>query len=223
MAKDKAKAKGKASKEKESKKPKKAVAAEEAPKKKGFPAKKGAFGRPAGAGGPSKPKAKKKPLPVFKAPDEFKPFFAKVMLKIAKDGIIDDVQMIRIKGSPTNENAKTVDMSLLDPDTLRRFAARYCAVAFIKSDKKRLPGNSIAQLLLRIGYKKDSGQLTTSCKSIKFKEGKDGKAKMLDKKDPKYRALRKPMRLIPGAFTKVGQFPSAADLKALLKNQESDE
>lgn len=188
----------------------------EAPVKKkgGFPAKK--------IGGPSKPKSKKKPLPTFKAPEDFKPFFARVTIRIAKDGIIDDIGMTRIKGSPTNEKAKTVDMALLDPDTLRRFTARYAGAAFIKSDKKRLAGVSIAQMLLRVGSKKDTGALTTACKSIKFKEGKDGKPKLLDKKDPRYRALRKPMRTLPGAFTKVTAFPSAADLKALLKEVEED-
>lgn len=222
MAKDKAKAKakGKASKEKESKKSKKA-AKEEAPKKK-----KGAFGRPVGTpgkGGAKKAKSKRKPLAVFKAPEDFKPFFAKVGVRVDKDGIISDVQMIRVKGNPSNESAKTVDMGLLDPFTLRRFTARYAGAAFIKSDKKRLPGNSTAQMVLRVSANRETGALKCSCKDIRFKEGKDGKAKLLDKKDARYRALRKPMRLIPGAFTKVTPFPSAADLKALLKAQEADE
>jgi hypothetical protein len=209
MAKDKAKAKAK-----ESKKSKKSADAEEAPKKKGFPPKKG--------DGKSKPKSKKKPLPVFKAPDEFKAFFAKLNVKIGKDGIIDDIQVTRIKGSPTNENAKTVDMSLWDPETLRRFAIRYAGAAFIKSDKKRIAGPSMASMLMRVGAKKDTGALSVRFKDIKFKAGKDAKIKMLDKKDPIYRALRKPARLVPAAFTKVKPFPSAADLKALLK-AEADE
>lgn len=207
MAKAKEKAKAKESKKKSSKE-------DVAPKKKGFPAKK--------AGGSTKAKSKKKPLPVFKAPSEFKPFFSRVGVKIDKDGIISDVSMTRIKGSPTNENAKTVDMALLDPDTLRRFAVRYAAAAFIRSDKKRLPGASMAQMILRVSMNKATGGLKCSCKDIKFKEGKDGKVKALDKKDPKYRALRKPMRFIPGAFTKVGPFPSAADLKALLKSKDEE-
>lgn len=204
MAKDKAKAK-------ESKKTTKKPAKEEAPKKKGFPPKK--------AGGAAK-KSKKKPMPIFKAPEDFKPFFSRVSVKIDKDGIISDVGMIRLKGSPTNENAKTVNMALLDPDTLRRFASRYCAVAFVRSDKKRLPGSSVAQMILRVSMNKETRAIKCSCKDIRFKEGKDGKVKALDKKDPKYRVLRKPMRFIPAAFTKVGPFPSAADLKALLKSSE---
>lgn len=207
---DKAKAKAK-----ESKKAKKSSKdEEEAPKKKGFPPKKG--------DGKSKPKAKKKPLPVFKAPADFKAFFAKVNVKIAKDGIIDDVQVIRIKGSPTNENAKTVDLGLWDAETLRRFAIRYAGAAFIKSDKKRLAGPSMAQLLMRVGANKETGALKVSFKNIKFKLKDDKKPKLLDKKDPIYRALRKPARLVPGAFTKVKEFPSAADLKALLKAQDEE-
>jgi hypothetical protein len=208
---DKAKAKAK-----ESKKAKKSSKEEEAPPKKkgGFPPKK--------TDGKSKPKAKKKPLPTFKAPADFKAFFAKVNVKIAKDGIIDDVQVIRIKGSPTNENAKTVDMSLWDPETLRRFAIRYAGAAFIKSDKKRVAGPSGAQLLMRVGANKETGALKVSFKNITFKLKDDKKAKLLDKKDPIYRALRKPARLVPGAFTKVKEFPSAADLKALLKSQDEE-
>lgn len=207
---DKAKAKAK-----ESKKVKKSVKEEEpAPKKKGFPPKK--------TDGKAKPKAKKKPLPTFKAPADFKAFFAKVNVKIAKDGIIDDVQVIRIKGSPTNENAKTVDLGLWDPETLRRFAIRYAGAAFIKSDKKRIAGPAGAQLLMRVGANKETGALKVSFKNIKFKLKDDKKAKLLDKKDPVYRALRKPARLVPGAFTKVKEFPSAADLKALLKSQDEE-
>lgn len=209
MAKDKAKAKAK-----ESKKAYKADADEEKPKKKGFPPKK--------EGGAKKAKSKRKPLPTFKAPEDFKPFYARVSVKIAKDGIIDDVQMIRIKGSPTNENAKTVDVGAWDQDTLRRFAVRYAGAAFIKSDKKRVSGPSAAQMLLRVGVNKETNALKCNIKDIKFKDGKDGKAKMLDKKNPVYRALRKPARLLPGAFTKCKAFPSAADLKALNKANEEE-
>lgn len=216
---DKAKAKAKAKEElkkvgKKSKDMPKKADVEDAPKKKGFPPKK--------TDGKSKPKAKKKPLPTFKAPADFKAFFAKVNVKIAKDGIIDDVQVIRIKGSPTNENAKTVDLGLWDSETLRRFAIRYAGAAFIKSDKKRIAGPSGAQLLMRVGANKETGALKVSFKNIKFKLKDDKKPKLLDKKDPIYRALRKPARLVPGAFTKVKEFPSAADLKALLKSQDEE-
>lgn len=192
---------------------------DEKPKKKGFPFQKGS-----GSGkGKAKAKSKKKPLPVFKAPEDFKPFYARVNVRIDKDGIISDLSMTRIKGSPSNENAKTVKFDLYDPATEKRFAARYCAVAFVRSDKKRLPENSMARFLLRVSSNKETGALKCSCKEIALKIGKDGKAKMLDKKDPYYRNLRKPMRFSPAAFTKVKPFPSAADIKALEKARDGEE
>lgn len=178
--------------------------------------------RLARANGTAKPKAKtkRKPIPVFKAPEEFKPFFLKALVQIDKDGIITDMKATRIKGSPTNPNAKTVDMGLHDPDTLRRIAVRFAGPAFIRSDAKRLPGKSAAQLLMRVGANRETGAIRVGIKEIRFKAFDAKKPVLLDKKDPRYRALRKPVRLMPAAFTKTKPFPTAADLKALLKSVE---
>lgn len=165
--------------------------------------------------------AAKKKVHIFKAPAEFKPFFAKVAVKIGKDGLFSDMRVIRIKGSATNENAKTVDMALHDPETLRRMAARYGGAAFVTSEAKRLPANSTITFLMRVGKKSDTGALTTSFKDFKIKGKDDKKAKLLDKKDPIYRRARKPVRFMPAAFTSVKEFPSAAELKAL--NATNDE
>jgi len=168
---------------------------------------------------PAKKKAKK-PIPTFKAPEGFKPFFAKVAVKIGKDGLFSDLKVVRVKGSPTNENAKTVDMELHDPVTLRRIAARYAGPAFVTSIDKRLPANSTIMFLMRVGMKKDGGILTTSLKDFRIKGKDDKKSKALDKKDPIYRRARKPVRVLPGAFVNVKEFPSAAELKALTASDE---
>lgn len=212
MAKEKVKAK-KADKESKSKKSSK-TSKELTPLEKA---------RLARASGKTKAKKKaKKNQVIFKAPEGFKPFFMRVSVLVDKDGIISDLKAIRVKGSITNENAKTVDMGLWDPDVLRRLTARYCAVAFVRNEAKRLPQGS-AQLVMRVSANRDTGALKVSIKDIKFKEGKDGKTKLLDKKDAKYRLLRKPARFLAGAFTKVKPFPSAAEIKTLLKSQDEND
>jgi hypothetical protein len=158
---------------------------------------------------------KKKVAIIFKAPETFKPFFARVVVKIAKDGLFSDMKVTRIQGSPKNENAKTVDMAAHDPDTLRKMAARYGGAAFVTNVDKRLPANSMISFQMRVGKKSDSGALTTAFKEFKFKGKDDKKAKVLDKSDPIYRRARKPVRFMPGAFTTIFPFPTNAELKAM--------
>lgn len=164
---------------------------------------------------------KKTGLPVFKAPAEFKPFFAKTLVRVGKDGLVTDMKVVRIKGSPTNENAKTVDMAAHDPQTLVKVAARYAGAAFVRNEGKRLPANSAIQFLMRVGVKKDTGALTVALKDFKLRDLATKKTKALDKKSPIYRLARKPTRYMPAAFTQVKEFPSAAELKEL--NASSDE
>ncbi len=177
------------------------------------PLEKARIARASGKG--KKKKAGKKAGHTFKAPEEVKSFFLNLQVKIDKDGIVGDMKATRIKGSPTNENAKKVDLGLHDPDTLRRLTARYCGKAFIGNESKRLPGNSLASLLMRVSISSADKTIKCSFKDIKFKEGKEGKLKKLDKKDAKYRNLRKPARFLASAFTKVKDFPSNAELKEL--------
>lgn len=169
--------------------------------------------------GKSKKKAKKAGV-VFKAPDSVKSFFMNVQARVDKDGIIGDMKATRIKGTPGSDSSKTVDMALHDPNTLLRFTARYCGKAFVGNESKRLPGNSVASMLMRVSINSSDKSIKCSFKEIKFKEGKDGKLKKLDKKDAKYRTLRKPARFLASAFTKVKDFPSNAELKELAAESE---
>lgn len=172
--------------------------------------------------GKKKSAGKKKALPVFKAPAEFKPFFARMSVRIGKDGLMSDLKVIRIKGSPTNEEAKTVDMALHDPETLVRIAARYAGPSFIRNEGKRIPANSIVSCLMRVGVKKENNQLTTAFKEFKLKNLETKKTKTLEKSDPIYRASRKPARWMPAAFTGVKPFPSNAELKAMGKEEDEE-
>jgi hypothetical protein len=189
------------------------------PVKKGFPAKK--------TGAAARKRPARKPIPTFKAPAEFKPFFMRVTMLTAKDGIITDVKATRIKGSPTNENAKTLDLSVYDPDTERRMATRFAGPTFIRNDSKRLPGNAKFDMLMRVGARKADDSLMVALREARMKVGKDGKAidikkdKKTGKPTVEWRTLRKALKFMPAAFTKVLPFPSAAEIKALYKRLES--
>ncbi len=166
----------------------------------------------AAGGGKSKGKKKKAKGVVFKAPEGTKSFFVKMLVKFDKDGILGDMKATRVKGNIGNENAKTVDLLLNDPETSRKLLSRYAAGVFIKNEAKRIAPLSAASLILRVSVTKDS-EIKTSFKEIKFKEGKEGKLKLLPKKHFTYRALRKPARMLAGAFTKIAEFPSNKELK----------
>ena len=173
------------------------------------------------SGGKGKAKSKKKAGIVFKAPEGTKPFFVRALLQFGKDGLFTDLKAVRIKGNAKNPDAKKVDLALWDPETHRKLGIRFAGAAFIRNEAKRLPANSVAQALFRIAISRDTGAIKVGLKEVKFKAGdSDKKAKTLEKKDPIYRAIRKPVKFMAAAFTKMKDFPSAADMKALTKAQE---
>jgi hypothetical protein len=170
--------------------------------------------------GTAKKKPKKKAGPVFKAPEGTKPFFVEAILMFDKDGLFTDMSATRIKGNAKNPDAKRVDLAAWDPTTHRRMAIRFAGASFVRNEGKRLAAGSQAKALFRIAIARDTGAVKVGLKEVKYREGKDGKAKTLDKKNPVYRAIRKPVKFMAAAFTKLKDFPSAADLKALNKTEE---
>lgn len=196
-----------------------AKSADKKSKKELSPLEKARLARAAG-GGATKKKAKKKKIE-FKAPEGEKPFFVRVGIAFDRDGLITDMSATRVKGNPQNENSKTVSLAEWDPDTLRRLSTRYAGPLFVRNEQKRLGAKSQAQLLIRVAINRETRFIKVSLKSAKFKV-EDKKAKTLEKKDPVYRALRKPMAFLAPAFTKVRPFPSAAELKALAKAKSED-
>jgi hypothetical protein len=171
------------------------------------------------SGKKSKKKVKKAGF-VFKAPEGTKPFFVRATLAYGKDGLFSDLKAVRIKGNAKNPDAKKVDMALWDPETHRRMGIRFAGASFVRNEAKRLPGNTQAQALFRVAISRDDGSIKVGLKEVKIKGAEGKKPKMLEKKDPMYRAIRKPVKFMAAAFTKMKDFPSAADLKALLKGQE---
>lgn len=197
---------------------------EEKPEKKGFPAKKGF---PPKKGGAAK---KKKALPTWQAPADFKPHFLLVQFKTEKDGLIaTNVKATRYQGrfDREAEDKKKFNLGSYDPVTLMGIAARLAAVTYKASNEKkmpilpkervalkgsnRLPANTTFQVLMRIGRKKEGNILTGGIKEIwqAVTSEKSGRAKLvsLDKKDPAYRQIRKVRAFLPAAFVAVQMPP----------------
>lgn len=171
-------------------------------------------------------KKAKRVLPVFKPPEEFKPFFFRASARIGKDGFPIDIKLVRIKGSLKNENAKTVDLSLWDPQTYVRFCTRYGVGTFMTNPDKRLPAGMAIKFAGRVSVKSSTGGLNVGLKEFKLVDPKTKKGKEIGpktKEAPVYRLARKPAKFLPAAFTGVKPFPSGAELKALMKEQESDD
>lgn len=193
----------------------------ETTKKKGFPARKD---------GKVKSKSKKKPLPTFKAPTDFKPHFLLVQLKTEADGLIaTQVSATRYQGKFARdaEDKKKFDLAAYDAKTLMGIAARFAGVTFkATNDKKfpvavkerkdfkgaaRLPAKTTFQVLLRVGKKAADQALTAGVKGVwqAVQSEKTGRLQLkeLEKTDVCYRALRKASRTLPAAFANVQMPP----------------
>lgn len=164
---------------------------------KGFPPKRtgAAAARPA-----------RKPLPTWQAPADFKPFFLEVLMKTEKDGLLGSgIRGTRYVGryDPQAPDKKKFDLAGYDQKTLQGVLSRFAAVTFATNAIKRLPANTVYQVILRINRKSADGSLSVLCKGIAVVK-KNGKGRMapedLDKKDANYRKFRKAMRVLPAAF-----------------------
>lgn len=218
--------------EKKTKKAEKPEVKAKAPAKKGFPPKK--------AGG-AKAKSKKKPLPIVKAPADFKPHFLLVSFRTEKDGLVGaDFKATRYQGRFDRdvEDKKKFDLAAYDSRTLMGIAARVSAVTYkANAEKKfdvdakkrmdtkgghRLPASTYFQALMRVGKKSADQSLTAGIKTIwQIVENNKGRQvpKELDKKDPVYRTIRKASRILPAAFKDV-QMPPKRGRKSADTDEE---
>jgi hypothetical protein len=196
------------------------AAAPEAPVKRGgFPARKpGTAARP-----------KRKPLPTFKAPADFKPHDLLVQVKTERDGLIaTQVKATRFQGRFDREadDKKKFDLGSYDSNTLMGVAARIAGVTFKPTnDKKmpviprerdglkgsnRLPASTTFQIRIRAGRKMADNTLTARVVQIWQAVPKNtGRLALreLEKTDPAYRLIRKVSRLLPAAFTECQMPP----------------
>lgn len=189
-------------------------------RKPGFPARKPG----------SAPARKKKPLPTYKAPADFKPHFLLIQVTTEADGLIGSkVKATRYVGRFDRdvEDKKKFDLAGYDAATLVGIAARLGGVTYkATNDKKfpqapsdragfkgaaRLPAKTTFQILVRVGRKAADNALTAGVKQVwqAVTSAKTGRTalKELEKTDVCYRAIRKASRFLPAAFVNVQMPP----------------
>jgi len=166
--------------------------------------------RLARANGTAKPKAERKPLPLFKAPEDFKPHFLEVLVKTDKDGLLSNLcKATRYVGryDPQAPDKKKIDLGGYDQTTLQGILSRFSMVTYVTNVAKRLPVNTTFKILLRVNRKAKDGSLSILFKQVSVgkKSAKTGRvtAVELDKKDVQYRMFRKSSRIMPAAFKDV--------------------
>jgi hypothetical protein len=163
------------------------------------------------SGKASKPAKKKNALPTFKAPEDFKPHFVTVRMKVEKDGLLASAcKITRYQGryDPNADDKKKFDVASYDPQTAQGILSRFSMVTYATNAAKRLPAGALYQVLLRVNKRaKDGDALSVLFKGLEqaVKSQKTGRTKLkaIDKKDPVYRKFRKAARILPSAFKDV--------------------
>lgn len=173
------------------------------------PLEKARLARAAGKGKASG-KKKKNALPTFKAPEDFKPHFVTVMMKVERDGLLSSsAKMTRYQGryDPDADDKKKFDVATYDQKTVQGVLSRFSMTTFATNAAKRLPAGAVYQALLRVNRKSADGSLSVLFKGLEQaqKSAKTGRMKMvaLEKTDPVYRKFRKAARILPAAFKEV--------------------
>ncbi len=194
--------------------------------------------------GTAKPSTRK-PLPLFKAPADFKPHFVEVLFKTEADGLLgNDIKCTRYIGRYDHnaEDKKKRDMWHYDPKTMIGVQARFAGVTFkptndkkypVNVDKRaglkgsmRLPANTRFRALLRVNRRKADESLSVIVKAVwQLVKNEAGRvvAKDLVKEDPVYRMIRRAARLLPAAFKDVQAPPLLRELRRKAKEAEAAE
>lgn len=192
------------------------------------PLEKARLARAAGKGKAGGKAKKKNALPVFKAPEDFKPHFVTVLMKVEKDGLLSSsAKMTRYQGryDPNADDKKKFDVATYDQKTVQGVLSRFSMTTFATNAAKRLPAGAVFQALLRVNRKSADGSLSVLFKGLEKaeKSQKTGRIKMveLDKKDPIYRKFRKAARILPAAFKEVLMPPKRT--RGANKKEQDDE
>lgn len=178
--------------------------------------------------GKKKP-VKRSPIPVFKAPEDFKPHFLEIFVRTEKDGLLgSSIKATRYQGryDPDAEDKKKADLGSYDTPTLIGIQARLAAVIYkATNDKKysvspkdradekgamRMPASTVFRILIRVNRKAADGTLSVLFKQM-WQQGKNAKGRVIYKEllkaDPAWRGFRKATRLLPAAFRAVQSPP----------------
>ena len=188
-------------------------------------------GRPAGKRPASTgPKPQRPGTLAIQAPEDFKPHFLLVQVRVEKDGLLGtDARAIRFQGSFAwdAEDKKKFDLNSYDAKTFMGVVARLAAgtfkatkTKFFSADPKaratakgahRLPKGVVFSVLIRVGRKAADNTLTAGVKRVfqSVKSVKTGRVKQLEleKTDPAYRMFRRTSMMLPVAFKAVQQPP----------------
>jgi hypothetical protein len=184
--------------------------------------------------GTAKPSTKK-PLPLFKAPADFKPHFVEVVFRTEADGLLGNaIKCVRYVGryDPNAEDKKKRDMAVYDWKTMIGVQARFAGVTFkptndkkypVSIDKRaglkgsmRLPASTSFKVLLRVNRRKADESLSVIVKNVWQAVKNDAgrvTSKELVKDDPVYRMIRRVARLMPAAFKDVQQPPLLREMR----------
>lgn len=150
-----------------------------------------------------------------------------VLLKTEKDGLLSNgIKATRYQGryDPEADEKKKFDVGTYDPKTVAGVLSRFSMTTFVTNAAKRLPANTLYQILLRVNRKSADGSISIIFKGMDVMEkNKKGRivANALDKKDPVYRKFRKATRILPAAFKTVLMPPKR--VRGANKKAESDD
>ncbi len=174
---------------------------------------------------------KRSKLPVFKAPEGFKPHFIELTMKTEKDGLLGGkIRAIRIKGQynldvlkdKSQEGRKYWDVQSFNPEVFAGLVARFGAKMFVTNAARRLPANTTYKLLIRVGKKSADDSLSATIRWVKKLAEVRGKKKFveLENKDPEARRIKGAKRFLPAAFTATIEPPVVRGRRKAAKDEE---
>jgi hypothetical protein len=144
------------------------------------------------------------------APADFEPHFVLVEYRTESDGLFGgEFTAIRHSTGRFNQHQtdkeKVRDMMTYDVKTAIGIAARLSARTFKTDPTKRLDPNTTYIILIRVGKKSATGELTASVKSVGHLV--NGEEFDLDKDAPQARLIRSVGRFLPEVFKEVQNPP----------------
>jgi hypothetical protein len=155
--------------------------------------------------------------PVWQAPSDFKPFWLEVLCKTDSDGLLGKkIKCTRYIGNynPEAPEKKKRDVASYDEGEVYGVLSRLSMTTYVTNVQKRLPPDTMYQLVIRVGKRAADNTLTTSFKTInkivktKTRGGKvKTKVVTLERSDVQFRLFRKSARILPSAFSESIQPP----------------
>jgi hypothetical protein len=144
------------------------------------------------------------------APTDFEPHFVLVEYTTGNDGLFaGDFSAVRHSTARFNQHLtdplKVRNLLSYDVETAIGIAARLSARTFKTDPTKRLDPNTTYVILIRVGKKAATGELTAAVKSVGHVV--NGQDFDLDKDAPQARMIRSVGRFLPEAFANVQNPP----------------